>query len=200
MGTSKSSKKIAVAGALFSGVQERVLALLFGQPDRRFQGVEVLELARGGTGAVHRQLTRLEAAGLLAVTRVGNQKFYQANRASPVFDELHGLIAKTVGLVGPLAKALAPLRDRIPVAWTYTSAPDLPEDDRELDVIAISDTLTHGELTEALRKAERVGPMVNPILLTRAIWDYRRNLTDAFSTRINAPGKLFIIGGDDALG
>jgi hypothetical protein len=92
-----------LADVLFSPVQQRVLALLFGQPGRSFRGAEVIALADSGTGAVHRQLVRLADSGLVTVTRVGNQKHYQANRDSPVFTELHGLVVKTIGLVGPLS-------------------------------------------------------------------------------------------------
>ncbi len=42
----------AVAAALFTPVQQRVLGLLFGQPERRFQSAEVIRLAGSGTGAV----------------------------------------------------------------------------------------------------------------------------------------------------
>jgi len=55
-------------------------------------------------------LTKLADAGLVSVDRVGNQKYYQANRASPVFDELHGLIVKTSGLLGPLRAGAGPAR------------------------------------------------------------------------------------------
>ncbi len=89
-------------------MQQRVLGLLFGQPDRRFQSAELIRLAKGGVGAVHRQLSRLAASDLLTVTRTGNQKHYQARRDSPVFEELHGLIVKTVGVAAPLREALAP--------------------------------------------------------------------------------------------
>jgi hypothetical protein len=109
-----------LADVLFSPVQQRVLSLLFGQPCRSFQSAEVIALAGSGTGAVHRQLVRLADSGLVTVTRVGNQKHYQANRDSPVFSELHGLVVKTMGLVGPLQEALAPFRDRIQVA-SYTA-------------------------------------------------------------------------------
>jgi hypothetical protein len=50
--------------------------------------------------------TRLEQAGLVEVTRVGNQKHYQARRESPIFTELRGLVAKTVGVVEPLRNSL----------------------------------------------------------------------------------------------
>ena len=83
MGMTK--RDVNLAGALFTPVQARVLGLLFGQPDRTFQSAEIIRLARSGTGAVHRQLARLEAAGLVTVERSGNQKFYRASQDSPVF-------------------------------------------------------------------------------------------------------------------
>lgn len=86
-----------MAGALFTPVQQRVLGLLFGQPERRFQSAELIRLAGSGTGAVHRLLTRLTAAGLLRIESLGNLKFYQANEHSPVYSELLSLVRKTVG-------------------------------------------------------------------------------------------------------
>jgi hypothetical protein len=109
MGRKTGSPRIGLADALFGRVQQRVLCLLFGQPDRRFQSAELIRLAKGGTGAVHRQLGRLAAAGLVSTTRTGNQKHYQARRDSPVFEELHGLVVKTVGVVDPLRRALVPM-------------------------------------------------------------------------------------------
>src|SRR6185437_3992889 len=98
-----------LADVLFTPVQQRVLGLLFGQPDRRFQSAELIRLAGSGTGAAHRLLTKLAGAGLVTTERVGNQKHYQANKRSPVFEELAGLIRKTAGLVVPLQTALGPL-------------------------------------------------------------------------------------------
>jgi hypothetical protein len=62
--------------------------VLFGDPRRSFYANEVIGLARSGTGAVQRELARLEASGLVTATRVGKQKHYQANAGSPVFEEL----------------------------------------------------------------------------------------------------------------
>lgn len=90
-----------LAGALFTPVQQRVLGLLFGQPERSFGSGELIRQAGSGTGAAHRQLLRLEKVGLVRVTRVGNQKHYQANPDSPIYPELHGLVVKTVGLAEP---------------------------------------------------------------------------------------------------
>ena len=83
-----------IADALFGGTQQAVLGLLFARPQERFSLGEIVRAARKGTGAVHRELARLADSGLVVVTQAGRGKFYQANRASPVFAELAGLMAK----------------------------------------------------------------------------------------------------------
>ena len=79
-----------------------MLGILLFEPDRSFPATEVIARAGVGTGAVYRELSRLVGSGIVTVTPVGRQRRYQANRESPVFAELHGLIQKTVGLVEPL--------------------------------------------------------------------------------------------------
>ena len=172
----KTKNDSTLAGALLTPVQQRVLGLLYGQPERRFQTGELIRLAKSGTGAVHRQLGRLAAAGLVSATTVGNQKFYQANRSSPIFVELHGLITKTVGLVEPLRRALAPLRDRIAAAFVYGSvAKRTDRADSDLDLLVLSDSLSHSELYEALAAAERqLHRSIDPTLLTPADWRSKR--------------------------
>jgi hypothetical protein len=110
-----------VADVLFSPVQQRVFGLLFGQPERSFGSAELIRLVGSGTGATHRILTRLADVGLVTVTRIGNQKHYQANPESPIFGELHGLMTKTVGLLQPLRNALEPFAGDVQAAFVYGS-------------------------------------------------------------------------------
>jgi predicted nucleotidyltransferase len=90
------TKPQALSDALFSKAQRRVLGLLFGHAERSFYANEIVRAARAGVGAVQRELEGLAAAGLVTVSRLGNQKHYQANRASPIFDELRSIVAKVL--------------------------------------------------------------------------------------------------------
>jgi predicted nucleotidyltransferase len=90
------TKPQALSDALFSKAQRRVLGLLFGHAERSFYANEIVRAARAGVGAVQRELEGLAAAGLVTVTRLGNQKHYQANRASPIFEELRSIVAKVL--------------------------------------------------------------------------------------------------------
>ena len=100
------TKPSALSDALFSKAQRRVLALLFGHAERSFYANEIVRAARAGVGAVQRELEGLAAAGLVTVSRLGNQKHYQANRSSPIFDELRSIVAKVLVTAGPAAPAL----------------------------------------------------------------------------------------------
>lgn len=196
-----SSNRTGIAEALFTPVQGRVLGLLFGQPERRFQSAELIRLAHGGTGAVHRQLERLADSGLVTVSRTGNQKHYQAREDCPVFAELHGLVVKTVGLVEPIRKALEPLASRVHAAFVFGSVAKRTETaGSDVDLLVLSDLLTYSGLFEALQPAESVlGRTVNPTVFTIAEWRLRRAETDSFASRIASQPRMFVIGGDDDL-
>lgn len=199
MGT--RSAPSGLADALFSPVQQRVLALLFGQPSRRFQSAELIRLAGSGTGATHRVLTSLEAAGLVTVTRSGNQKHYQASRNSPVFAELHGIIVKTVGVVEPLRRALASKARRIHAAFVYGSlAKGSDRSGSDIDLMVISDSLGHPDLFEALHAAEAaLARPVNPNVMTLDSWRAKRARPGSFAARVSAGPRLWVIGSDDDL-
>ena len=202
MGTiAKRRLPSAVASALFTPVQQRVLGLLFGQPERRFQSAELIRLAGSGTGAVHRQLQRLAQAGLVTVTQEGNQKHYTARKDAPVFPELHGLIAKTVGIVEPLRAALGPIAKKIDLAFIFGSVAKGDErPDSDLDLLIVSDVVTYPEAYEALQEVEqRIARAINPTVMTRTEWRGKRKGADSFAKRIATQPKFFVIGDERAL-
>ncbi len=201
MGTILKQGSHSLAGALFSPVQMKVLGLLFGQPERTFQSAELIRLADSGTGAVHRQLGKLEAAGWITASRVGNQKHYQANQACPAFDELSGLIVKTVGLVGPIRKALEPLSDRISVAFVYGSiAKGEAHADSDIDLLIVSDILGLADIYDHLQQAESaLGRTVNPNLMTAQEWQQKLQVPDSFVARVASQPKLFVMGDEHDL-
>ena len=102
MSKAATAPSLSLADVLFTGTQQRVLALLFGQPTRSFYASELIGLAGMGSGAVQRELAKLAGSGLVTVRTIGNQKHYQANPEAPIFDELKGIVDKTFGLAEPL--------------------------------------------------------------------------------------------------
>jgi predicted nucleotidyltransferase len=201
MGISKA-KKASLVDALFTRGQQRVLGILFSDPDRSFPATELIALAGVGTGAVHRELARLTESGIVTMTPVGKQRRYQANRQSPVFSELHGLVVKTVGLIEPLRQALAPMAARIQVAFVYGSvAKGSDTATSDIDLLILADDVSYAEAFGALRDAEKViGRSVNPNLLTLEEWRARKGAESHFVERVAAQPKIFVIGAESDLG
>jgi len=155
MGMTKRAKRAprreSLADALFTTTQQRVLGLLFGQPDRSFYATELIAMTAAGSGAVQRELARLEQTGLVVVSRLGTQKHYQANPDSPLFAELCGIVRKTVGLAEPLRETLAPLASGIAAAFVYGSvAKGGDSATSDIDLMVVSDSLTYADVFAAL--------------------------------------------------
>ena len=195
------SKVPGLGEVLFGKTQRRVLGLLFGDPERSYFANEIVRHAGSGIGAVHRELAALEASGLVSATRVGNQKHYRANRASPIFEELRGIVLKTFGVAGVLREALAPLAAKIAAAFIYGSlakASDSAASD--IDLMVIGDDVSYSRVLEALTHAERrLGRKVNPTVYSPAELRQRLAGGNAFATRVIAGPKIFVIGSEDAL-
>ena len=191
----------STADALFPAVRQRVLAVLFGSPDRSFYANELIALARSGSGAVQRELASLLAAGLITVRDQGNQKHYQANAASPVFAELRGLVLKTVGLADVLRAALAPLAGQITMAFVYGSVARREDTAAsDVDVLIVSDALGYAEGFGALESAaQTLGRTITPTLYTRAELARRRAQDNAFVTRVLDQPRIWLMGDEEVL-
>jgi predicted nucleotidyltransferase len=186
----------SLADALFTVTQQRVLALLFGQPERSYFATELIGLARVGSGAVQRELKRLVESGLVTVTRVGTQKHYQANHASPVFDELRNLVNKTVALHEPIRDALSPFKDRIMFAAIYGSvAKHKDTASSDIDLLVASDDLTLEQLYSALVPAEKeLARKINPTLYTSEEFERRKKTGSGFLSRVLAGEHVVLVG------
>ena len=190
-----------LSDALFAKTQRRVLGLLFGNPDRSYFANEIVRLAESGIGAVHRELATLEASGLVTATRIGNQKHYQANRASPIFKELRGIVVKTFGVAEVLREALAPLAVKIRAAFIYGSvAKGADTAASDIDLMVITDRLTYADLFAALEEASaQLGRKVAPTIYSSKELAKRVKQDNAFVTRVLAQPKLWLIGNENDL-
>ena len=156
----RSDAPTSLADALFTTTQQRVLALLFGQPARSFFASELIRLTGSGSGAVQRELKRLVSSGLVTVKRIGRQKHFQANPDCPVFDELCAMVRKTVAMVEPIRQALAPLAEGIALAVVYGSvAKGTDTASSDIDLLVVADESdAWRRSTQRLRLSRRALP------------------------------------------
>jgi predicted nucleotidyltransferase len=198
MGTVAVSDRLS--SALFGKTRRGILALLFSRPDEPFYLRQIVRLVAAGQGGVQRELQRLADAGILTRVVRGRTAFYQANRACPVFRELHGLVVKTAGVAEVIVAALLAHRDRIDVAFIYGSAAKRglrAESDIDLFIVG---SVGFGEVVEALSSAQvQLAREVNPLVFEPQ--EYRRRVRrhDHFVLAVSREEKVFVIGGQHDL-
>jgi predicted nucleotidyltransferase len=191
--------KINISSALFSKAQQNVLGLLYSQPDKDFHTNEIIRLTKSGTGAIQRELNKLTTVELVTVKQMGNQKRYQANRASPLFSELRSIILKTFGLADVISDTLKPLVERIFFAFIYGSIAKQEDTvTSDIDLMIISDTLTYAELFKVLEKAEtQLGRKINPTFISCSEWMKKIKTNNHFVKRVLVQPKIFVTGRED---
>lgn len=187
--------------ALFSKTQRQVLGLLFGNPERSYYLNEIIQFAGVGIGSVQRELEKLAGVGLLSVRKIGNQKHYQANHESPIFEELRGIVLKTFGIGDVLRQALVEVADQIRVAFVFGSvAKGTDTAGSDIDLMIIAENFSYHQVFSILAAIEgKLGRTVSPTLYTPAEFQLKLAADNNFLKRIVERPKIFLIGTPDDL-
>lgn len=187
---------ISIADALFTKTQQRVLSLLFGKPEQSFYTNEIVRQAGMGRGTVTRELEKLTSAGLLTITRSGNQRHYQANKDNQIYNELHRIVIKTLGIVDVIKQMLQPMDKQIVLAFVYGSiAKGTETTGSDIDLMLIGIDLNYSDVMELLMPAETtLQRPINPTLYTVEEFQARMKDEQSFLTKIKEQPKLMIKG------
>lgn len=192
-------KSSVLGDALFTKTQQKVLALLYGNPERSFYTNEIVRLANVGIGSIKRELDKMTDSGLLTLQSKGNQKHYQANKACPIFSELHGIVIKTFGIVDVLRVALEPIMANVIYAFVYGSVAKGTEKSKsDIDLMLIGSELSYTEIMELLIPAEdQLGRTINPTVYS--LEDLRKKIDqeNSFVTRVMEQPKIIVKGSED---
>lgn len=198
MGT-EDRKTYSLGEALFSKTQRQILGLLFGHSDKSYFAKEIYRLAGVGVGTVHRELDKLTSVGLLTLEHVGNQKHYRANKNSPIYEELRGIVQKTFGLADVLRDTLSAHFDKIELAFIYGSvAKETDRASSDIDVMIISSEMSYSEVLDLFSMAEiRLGRKVNPTIYKAEEFKNKLMSDNNFLKRVVDQPKIFLIGTED---
>lgn len=186
---------------LLGQTRSAVLATLLLRPETSLHVRELARITGASPGSLHRELRSLTELGLLTRQEVGRQVHYRANRDSPVFAELSGLLRKTSGLADVLRAALAPLAGHVALAFVYGSiASGKDRALSDVDVMVLGDA-GFAELVRVLAPAQAtLGREVNVTPMTPT--DFARKLAggDGFAASVMRGEKIWLMGNDDDLG
>lgn len=190
----------SLADLLFPNQYRRkVMALLWMRPGQWIHLREVARLTGTAPGTLKKELDELCHVDLLLSQRIGNQVQFSTNTAHPVFPELQALIRKTVGLGDVLREGLAPLAERIELAFVFGSMASATENaNSDIDLLIVGEA-DFSEVINALYDAQtRLGREINPKLMSRAEWQDKRAAGNAFVLDVLAKPRLLLIGDESA--
>ena len=190
-----------LSDALFTTTQQNVLGLLYSQPDRSFYIKEILRLTGMGVATIKRELDRMLAAGILRMTKIGNQHHYQANSECPIFLELSGIIKKTIGIRGTINSALSSLSGKIEWAFIYGSiAAGKETAGSDIDLMIVGDT-GFSEVVALLNPIQgTLGREINPKIYNKEEWTLMKTRKNPFVEDLLVKPRMDVIGDRHGLG
>lgn len=189
------------ASLLFGEYRRRVLALLLLRPEESRHVRDIARELGKPPGTLLRELNALAKAGVLQRRRVGNQVHFQADAASPIYEDLRNILKKTVGIADVLREALAPLAAKIDTAFVYGSVArgdERPGSDLDLMIVG---QVSFADVVAALAPAqETLRREVNPNVFPALEFRKKTAAGEPFLKRVLAERKIFIVGNADDVG
>ena len=170
--------------------QERILAELFVFAAAPMSITDLAAHTGTSLGGAHKEVERLEAAGLVRSETVGRSRLVQADPASAFHPELRILLIKTAGPERLLRTALADI-EGIAQAFIYGSWADpTVANPADVDVLVVGDPDVAALYDAASVVEERVGRPVNVVVRSEHEWEAS---TGAFERSVRDKPRLSLV-------
>jgi DNA-binding transcriptional ArsR family regulator len=176
-----------------------ILRLLFSNPDGRYYVRQIAREIRRDISGIKRELDNLDKAGLLTSEKFGNLRYYTVNKSAVIYAEIKSIIAKTVGVQGPIARSLAALGG-LRQAWMYSMNSHPPGEGAGPIPVLIVGGVDLSALNEAVTQLEgELGREINYTVFDEAEFLRRRAEADPFLTELFVGRNVLLIGRDDGV-
>jgi DNA-binding transcriptional ArsR family regulator len=158
-----------LSGLITSKIRIKLLMRLFLNPEQRAYLRELAEETESSPSHVKGELNNLTEAGLLNSNKSGRQIFFSANREHPLFDELHSMVHKAMGMDAILDSIIMRLGnlEAAYVVGEYAAG----KDTGIIDIVLLGN-IDHDNLEDLTRKTERyIERKIRTLVLSRKEFD-----------------------------
>jgi DNA-binding transcriptional ArsR family regulator len=190
----------SIMDTLISKTKQNILSATLLKPDKWWYLSDLAKHLKTRPSSLQRDLLRLTVADILEKRQEGNRTYYRANTECPIFNELQGLLIKTVGIRDKLASALQPLSQDIHIAFIYGSIAKKEEmSTSDVDIMIIGN-VNLADVVSLSKPAEIIiGREINPTVYQPN--EFKKGLTDKsnFLMEVMEGEKVFIIGNESKL-
>ena len=182
-----------------SKVRRDLCALFFSNPSKSYYLRELQRLLGYSAGNIRRELLKFKEDRLFTIEKVGNLLYYTLNPRHPLFNELKGIIDKTVGVEGSLKKALLSV-EGVEAAFIYGSlASGKAGAASDIDLMILGDPDT-SKVNEKLAGLERkLKREINVSLYNLEEYRDRKKRKTGFITELLNKPKIMLVGEESAL-
>ncbi|MBC8414571.1 MAG: winged helix-turn-helix transcriptional regulator [Nitrospira sp.] len=165
------------------------MSLLFNNPEEKFYVREIARLVNKNPSGVKRELDKLQDMELVSSHKEGNLRYITVNRKSPLFPELKGLIAKSLGLPGALKSVLNAADAKTAfIHGPYVNNTDLPS----LDILVVCDTNTIKKSLGEIEK--RFGKEIHHTIMSVSDYNNQKKIGEKKLKKIINAKKILLLG------
>lgn len=182
-----------------SRIRAKALGWFYMHPDERYFVRQLASILNEDSTNLSRVLTELTKFRILSSIRLGNLKYFQANKNCPFFHELKGLVLKTIGVIGEIKSAFEKFPD---IKYTfiygsYARGEEEAHSDVDLMIIGDVDLDKIDSLINNLEK--RVGRTINYVMYDYYEFLSKRKEKDGFIMDVLKDKKIMLVGDERVL-
>ncbi len=190
----------SVMDAIISKTKQKILSATLLKPDKWWYLSNLAKNLKTSPSSLQRGLLKLSDADILEKRQEGNRTYYRANTNCTIFNELQGILIKTVGICDKLASALQPLLQQIHTAFIYGSIARREEmSTSDVDIMIIG-KIKLADVVMKFKPVEKIiDREINPTVYQ--INEFKKGLRDKsnFLMEVMEGEKVFIIGNENKL-
>jgi Fe2+ or Zn2+ uptake regulation protein len=179
----KSTNALPLEKLFGSKTRAKLLALFFENPDKSYYVREITRVIEEQINSVRRELTNLNALGLVKIENYENKVYYSANTKHPFCKPLCEMFASKIDSVKEIevkrnnwedyARPVESILDAILVTNR------LPGQDG-IDLLIVGDDATRKLTRWAEIVEKRMGKPINYVILSKSDFIYRKSIHDRF--------------------
>jgi DNA-binding transcriptional ArsR family regulator len=180
--------------------QAELLTWLFLHPDQEYGVSDLAQRLSVPLSTLHREVVRLDEAGVITSRPLGRNRLVRANTAHPAAKALAELLEVTFGPKAVVAEEFAiPGAEQVVIfgSWAARYEGHAGPPPHDVDVLVVG-KVDRADLYEAADRAQaRLGIEVNPVVRSVRQWD---DPADALVAQIKASAHVVVVDGRERMG
>ncbi len=177
-----------------SKTRKAILELYFSHLEEKYYLRQLEKILNFPVQNIRRELINLEKKGLFKREKSGNQVYYFLNRESPVFNDIHNIISKTIGIEYKLKESLSEIKG-IRRAFIFGSYADGTQDSlSDIDIMIVGDIKEDDLIKEILNLENKIKREINYHIYSKKEFEERKKEEDSFISRILLKPSILLKG------